>query len=1241
MFTRRRVAVAATCFSVLAGCGQNSPNAEVLGSTKQAVGPAYSGKIYWCCTAHDNPSKLSDVPGVGSAEEDYAVQLAGFLNGVLGANTFTTAKLTSSDPPPTGPGIYLINSFDPAAPAIPASLAGAQTQLTASTLPAYSLTWDSSSLWVIGRNQGVRNGTYDYLHRLGFRWLLPSTKWQITPSSVSLILPGSGPGVVAPVISTLTPSMESEPGDDPLQPGVTRSNGPSLWTNWYAHNSFPTNQIVPGASYESLFAERASEISSNKLALPEIAGVRTLAPDHATQATKIHSTGRQTFLTQVPGTTAMFTDPSTGTTYYEDLNDYSYTSLLTPPPSGAVKGVLQSLASQVMSKLSLPSVAAGGFNYWTVEPNDNSGGYCDCSKCQHLLAHVPGTFTNEQGLEPYVSQTVSSISDRVFYSANAAAVAMQEQFGVDGSGKPLKGVSLLAYSSHAPVPHIPIKPNVMVWPTPYYSHRQFTSMTDQQLLAAWQNKSQHDGFALGAYDLVSTPGGSYGALRENAMTVQTRLTEMHSYGINDVGLEAAKGGGPWGPSLLLASQMAWAPTTTAASMLDTFVTDAFGATAAPAVRPIYSALYEQAYRNDYLDLNRLLSLFAPAITAIGSANAEQQARFQDLESYVHYLRLLHDALTNGGSAVVDTYRWLWCMDTNQMLPTRRITVVLQAKGGAFADPNWTTTTASTTLAQEVMQNPTLCTPSLDDVISADASAFHVDPYRQVSFARSTSDYMLLPPTDELPNQTYSGPYHVAYHDLTRVVKKGFNHFIFVVPYSETVNVNLSLPNAGAALLQVYKADGTVIKEQPLQGPIDPVTVALGTLAAGNYEIDFTPFNPSSNYALWTTTAPSGGNDVGVPLAYKDGANFINQDWSYFYVPAEVDTFFLRGIVGVDNSGAETPWYLETARDGSGAVTILRSPTHLTDPSVVKLDRFTYQVKVNGRPGVWRLRMQSTGSAHLVNLPDVFSTDVDSVITSKRIRTAMVPLTGPATSQITSPNLKYSNKFDIKIAAGVGANQPLLTMGTGTALASPPPLAVRLLDMQGNDVPGSPFSLLPGGATPTYNIGSTQALAAGDYELQVTNPSIYNGYALIVPQPQAPQATQVASVDGYAFGNVNLPSYRQFFTLPKTSDPNRFIYFVAQPNSSVPILMYSYDSAGHETAYGSKTLCSQTPPPATCPQNMGNNVYEFAIPTTVTTDVDTLWAMNMVGVYNSDIRLLNAPQIMTFARQLHMVVAPSP
>src|SRR5690606_21141244 len=78
-------------------------------------------------------------------------------------------------------------------------------------------------------------------------------------------------------------------------------------------------------------------------------------------------------------------------------------------------------------------VKAGNLNgYVSVEPSDGAG-HCECKDCQEM----------------------GTISDRVFYLANLAAVAIRSKY-------PKGGVNLNAYYQHADTPSCKLEPNVHV-----------------------------------------------------------------------------------------------------------------------------------------------------------------------------------------------------------------------------------------------------------------------------------------------------------------------------------------------------------------------------------------------------------------------------------------------------------------------------------------------------------------------------------------------------------------------------------------------------------------------------------------------------------------------------------------------------------------------------------------------------------------------------------------------------------
>src|SRR5207244_1157112 len=156
-------------------------------------------------------------------------------------------------------------------------------------------------------------------------------------------------------------------------------------------------------------------------------------------------------------------------------------------------------------------------------------------------------------------------------------------------------------------------------------------------------------------------------------------------------------------------------------------------------------------------------------------------------------------------------------------------------------------------------------------------------YRQVTFARDLSDYFVLPT-----------PTPVTTAQPTPVLRRT-NHFAFNLAFGEaslalTFTVgNTTAPSNPSVALTFYSATGAVIKTATL--PSDSVshtkvtTVTLANIAAGNYEFDLVPQDPSLTYSFKA--------DANTTIALKNGADLADGGTPlYFYVPAEVETAFL-------------------------------------------------------------------------------------------------------------------------------------------------------------------------------------------------------------------------------------------------------------------------------------------------------------------------------------------------------------
>lgn len=449
-------------------------------------------------------------------------------------------------------------------------------------------------------------------------------------------------------------------------------------------------------------------------------------------------------------------------------------------------------------------------------------------------------------------------------------------------------------------------------------------------------------------------------------------------------------------------------------------------------------------------------------------------------------------------------------------------------------------------------------------------------YRKVSYGLETGDYMPLPTPTPLTGQVTSPVFQRA------------NRFIFNVPVAADTSLTFNVGNVGLTSnptvdLKLYNYLGTLVKSATL--PSNSVTqtvstaVALGRLG-GNYELDLIPSDPALTYSITRaiTAVPN--------LAAKDGVDLTGPATPlYFYVPAEVDTAFLLG--NLDPAAGVHFFYEPTGAE--------MTPLPITPNKLYALD-------TRGKPGVWRTTFKTTSlRAHLVNLPDVFSFSPNSVFGNRIIRTPL-DFGTPSASPVVTHYLRNENKFLFHVAT---ASSPKFILAIEDSLAPPrPPSEVRLQNLDGSQLPGSPF-LLPLGLTNEVSAGPLQP---GDYELFIPGPTSTMRYVIT-----APAGVPFVSVDGFNTGNVWLASNRNFFYVPPGTTSVRFaasspasVFVIYNPNGTVV---------------------------ANQPVALGNNVYEIQGTTTGT------WAMNVKG--QSTIRMLNLTQAIGFSSTIKTLPQASP
>jgi hypothetical protein len=265
------------------------------------------------------------------------------------------------------------------------------------------------------------------------------------------------------------------------------------------------------------------------------------------------------------------------------------------------------------------------------------------------------------------SLALGTVSDRVFHVANRVAQAVRREFP-DGR------VSLFAYNEHAPVPSIPIEPNVYVQVIPYAFQR--TGQTPDQLLDAWSKKVPR----LGIYDYWSIPDWSHDLPTFDPLGFgPARMRGWQRRGVDSFLCESTFSSGSMGPAWYIGARVAWDPKTDVDALFTEFTRDCFGAGAAPMQRMLtrwskgfYLTSHELGLT--YRDLQEGAQLAKDDPAAL--------ARIADYGRYVMYLQLYFDHLqAQRGSpekkvAAERLMRHLWSVYDSSMIHAFRLSQLL-------------------------------------------------------------------------------------------------------------------------------------------------------------------------------------------------------------------------------------------------------------------------------------------------------------------------------------------------------------------------------------------------------------------------------------------------------------------------------------------------------------------------------------------------------------------------------------
>lgn len=608
-----------------------------------------------------------------------------------------------------GSAIFLLRSDSPLVRQYaPPEILSRLPLLQSGTKESYLIYSDGrTGLWIIGNDErALEQGIFYYLERLGLRWYFPSNTWTVIPSltDVRLIIDE----IRRPTFRSFGFFGTGGLGNAPL---ANYDAVREQWLKWMKRNQFTTEYTLGGHSYNEFTELFREMINNNPLYLAEIAGSR-----QKLSVGSNHKLG-YTYHGQIPcrdATGAL--RPDVIVSYRNDdpaavncdsnapanlwscrelcENKYDYTSdngiikLFSDWRVQEMQGIISGYGNEDPRSFAI-----------SVEPSDG-GGHDESQKSKDLLRNGPYNIPLDKKNQD------SSISDRVFHLANQVAQKIGQRF-------PGKYVNLYAYSLHAAVPTIPIKSNTFVSLIPYaFRLGPAAGLTPQQMIEAWKDKANLDGFKLGLYDYWDIPDWRFNVPFLSPQEITKRMRLWKANNIEAVNLESTYSSGAMGLNFYLASKLAWEVNTNETLLLDDYYTKAFG----PAKEPIKRML-ERWFSGDFFLTAHELGLayqdiFEADTLAKQSGDQTIQARIDDYKAYLHYLRLRLEhtyALPNtleGNEATDALLRHIWRMHDSLLLQSYRLWDLLAIYDPALKakwdpkDPQaggWNTATSLTTL----------------------------------------------------------------------------------------------------------------------------------------------------------------------------------------------------------------------------------------------------------------------------------------------------------------------------------------------------------------------------------------------------------------------------------------------------------------------------------------------------------------------------------------------------------------
>jgi len=767
----------------------------------------------------------------------------------------------------------------------------------------------AGGVWLVGESpRGAQHALYDYLERLGVRYLTAAPAWTVTPAADDLRLDTAE--VTWPSLFHLDYYPSGGFGVHAL---FDRDEPWSEWLAWQARLRLPDERATTcGHAFQAFNTAYEAEVSADPLTLVESDGVRCTLHDtrpecggSATRSigydTKLNYTHHGT----VPcGGDALvsFTDDA-GADWCEDPDDFT-----------SYDGVVGLFSQWTLDRVAEVRETDDRYLHVHVDPSDGSfHGYGP--KDDYLLEHGYG-----------LDAGPASVSDRVFHLANRTARRVADAAATDATYADA-GVCLYAYNQHSPVPSIPLEDNIVVQVAMGF-HADETGMTNDEHIAAWGDKGRADGVEIGVRDYWNYV--AYQALNEPSLSLTDQLEEVRGWleaGLTFGMMETTTSGFAAGRQLYVFSRLAWSPDASeadVAALMDDWYASAFGPAEAPARR-----IFERWDRGFTLHTLELALTFADLEEAMdlidaGGATEGERARVEDLVLYAEHLRLLAAFEASEGAdrdpAGEDLLRHMWSIHDRRIVQSARIQQIVESlsasRGGMSdaAEARWDVSDASAAGWAEVAP----CTS--DDVADILAAGLAANPvpadFAEVTFSEDLAPLESARPTGD---GTRSATYLVT-EQFALYAEAGQ-----AVSFTAEELGSPTLPDR----IVVTDPGGEVIADVDIEAT---TTVDLGALDEGLYVVDLLVFDKARGRVNLTVPDEIAFSSLGAIKVRSDGISRYVKN--YFLVPEGTTTLYVH-----TDSPREPVFY--SAGD-------LTAPV---DPARVTRDGALYQVEVD-TAGVW-------------------------------------------------------------------------------------------------------------------------------------------------------------------------------------------------------------------------------------------------------------------------------------------------